>query len=162
MSNETDGELRLGVQVAVGDPAKADYTAAKSPLMKSKGSFAEASITVNPHANSSIRLPYTLPPDAGSNPLLVFRLFEPTEKIAPGMARRFGLTKADMRHWRDTRLVHWGRFDLRKAVEKGLASLPPSEPVEERIKLTGERRSKHFVFRYRPNSYAAINIDKAI
>jgi hypothetical protein len=35
-------------------------------------------------------------------------------------------------------------------------------PVEERAKLTAEKRSEHFLFRYRPDSYAATNIEQVI
>ncbi|MCK4849891.1 MAG: hypothetical protein KAT11_01000 [Phycisphaerae bacterium] len=162
VSNKTNDELQLAVQVAVGDPAKADFAQVESLLMKSKGSFTEATVTINPHRDTTINVPYTVPSDAGSNPLLAFRLFELTETLAPALIKSLSLTERDMRHYRSTRLVYWGRFDLLKAADKGLASLPSYVPVEERAKLTGEKRSKHLVFRYRPNSYAARNINEAI
>ena len=40
--------------------------------------------------------------------------------------------------------------------------IPVHLPVEERIKLTAQKETKHFLIRYRPGSYAEKNIEKII
>jgi hypothetical protein len=37
-----------------------------------------------------------------------------------------------------------------EAAGKGLVKLPIYEPVQERIKLIGQKQSEHFLFRYGP------------
>jgi len=60
-------------------------------------------------------------------------------------------------------VLHAECLDLGKATDKGLVVLPPPElPVKERATLTVEKRSGHFLFRYRPGSYAESHIDQAV
>jgi hypothetical protein len=59
-------------------------------------------------------------------------------------------------------LVSYGSLDLCRAAEHGRCVIPVHLPVQERARLTAQKTSEHFLFRYRPDSYAEKNIDKII
>ena len=164
VGNRRTVERNLGVFVAANDPQRAEPEVKGEVFVAgSRGSFAEARITIKPNSDSTIRMPYTVPVHAARNPHLAFRVFESRESVPDTVKRSLGLGKNELRYIiRDVDLVCWGSLDLREAAEKGHAKLPSFIPLEERVKLTVEKRSEHFLFRYRPNSYAQRNIDTAI
>ncbi len=163
MVNKTNQTLWANVEVAIGDPVKADNaTPGMNPLARSKGSFSSGAVTIHSQSHSTIRLPYSVPSDAGEMPVLVFRLFESNQHPDANLKRRLGLTEEELHVLRYGRVISVGCVDLREAAEKGQVALPVRVPVKERATLISQKHSKHFLFRYRPNSYAARNIDIAI
>lgn len=85
---------------------------------------------------------------------MVFTLFKPRDDNVKSGER-------DSRKW-DMMLVSYGSFNLNQAAERKECVIPVHAPVEERAKLTEQRKSEHFLFRFRPGSYAEQNIEKAI
>jgi hypothetical protein len=79
-------------------------------------------------------------------------LFEPREDHAT-----YG--EGDLRKG-DVTLVGWGSVSISQAVKRGDCVLP--SPLEKRARLTSETESEHFVFRYRPMSYAERHLEKVI
>jgi prepilin-type processing-associated H-X9-DG protein len=137
VSNRTDAELPpLLVYAAACDPGVPDPH------------FVETTKRIAARGQSVVRLPYSVP-TSGPNPLLVFTVYEPPRGSLPV-------------DYNDYTLLYWGWIDLRQAAEQGLAKVPAYVPLEERIKLTAKKRSKHFLFRFRPDCYAQRNIDTAI
>ncbi|MHC4574310.1 MAG: hypothetical protein ACYS76_09300 [Planctomycetota bacterium] len=116
------------------------------------GPLAKSIVRVSGHSVAKIEVPYVIP-GVGRKPLVAFTFFEPSEEwLAPG---------GDMiKHCIEP--FCWGWYDLCEAAERGQAKLPVLVPVEERTKLTAERESEHFLFRYRPGSYAEQNIERII
>ena len=163
VANKTKQSLEVNIEVAVGDTVKADNaTPGINPLSRSKGSFSAAAVTVPQDGKGTVRLPYSVPSDAGEKPVLVFRVFEANQNPDAKLKRRLGLTEKELRVLRYGRVISVGCLDLREAAEKGEVKLPVNVPVKERATLTAEKRSKHFLFRYRPDSYAARNMDTVI
>lgn len=164
IANPGEEKRRLMVQTSVGDPAKIDWGhEGVTALSKSKGSFVETELETKGRDTTVVQVPYHIPPDAGRTPLLGYRLVEIPGPPADADATALGLTEEH----RDTlraggRLVSAGSVALGSAVENGLLVLPAYVPVEERATLTAQRNSEHFLFRYRPDSYAARNIDRVI
>jgi prepilin-type processing-associated H-X9-DG protein len=142
VSNRTDAELPLLVYAAARDPG----------ISGADSHFVETTQRIAAHGQSVVRLPYSVP-TSGPNPLLVFAVFEPLRGSLPADGQ---LTQNDVTP------LYWGWFDLGQAAERGLAKIPTYVPLEERTKLTAEKRSEHFLFRFRPDSYAQRNIDPAI
>lgn len=155
--NRTDKELPLVVYAAAGDTDHGDKALGKFP---ETGLFVETTETVKPNSESVVRLPYSVPV-TGPDPSLVFTLFErePDDKWLPADALQ---AHSDLYAHLHITPVCWGWFNLPQAADQGLAKLPDYVPVGERAKLTAQKRSKHFLFRYRPNSYAERHIDTAI
>jgi hypothetical protein len=150
VTNRTSHELPLAVYVAVGDPNYLDIGVTgragrdRSPLGKSIRKI-PANNTVD------IEVPYSIP-GVGPSPLLVFTLFEPSQQWLAG-------GESDPTSHRIQPFC-WGWYDLCRAARSGKVKLPVYVPLEERVKLTAQTRSEHFLFRYRPGSYAEQNIDR--
>ncbi len=150
VQNITDQDVMLRTYVAVNDPQNIET---KGVLARPRGFFSDSIETIPAGNIASITIPYNIPP-VGPGPVLVYTLFVPRKKdIKPN--------ERDYRDW-DMTLVGYGSFDLNKATELGKCLIPVHDPVEERAKLTAEKKSEHFLFRYRPDTYAEKNIDKAI
>ena len=148
--NLTDKEQKLGLYAGVNDPENIET---KGGLARQRG-FISKTIHAIPAKNTkSITIPYNIPP-VGPKPVLVYTLFKPNIEINFSKER-------DSRDW-DITLAGYGSFNLNKAAELGKCVIPIHEPVEERAKLTAEKKSEHFIFRYRPGTYAEKNIDKAV
>ncbi len=150
VQNTTDRDVTLRAYVAVNDPKNIET---KGVLARPRGFFSDTIETICAKNVTSIIIPYDIPP-VGPNPVLVFTLFKPhKENVKPN--------ERDYRNW-DMTLVGYGSIDLNRAAESGQCVLPIHAPVEERAKLTAEKKSEHFLFRYRPDSYAEQNIEKII
>jgi hypothetical protein len=146
----TDRDVSLRAYVAVNDPENIET---KGVLARPRDFFSDTIETIHTNNIESITIPYNIPP-VGPNPVLVFTLFKPhKEDIKPN--------GRDNRDW-DMTLVGYGSIDINRATERGQCVLPIHAPVEERATLTMEKKSEHFLFRYRPESYAEKNIEKII
>ncbi len=150
VQNMTNQDLKLEAYVAVNDPENIET---KGVLARPRGFFSDSIETIPAKNVTSISIPYNIPP-IGPNPVLVFTLFKPRDDNVKSGER-------DSRKW-DMRLVGYGSFNLNQAAERQECVIPVHAPVEERAKLTKQRKSEHFLFRYRPDSYAEQNIEKAI
>jgi hypothetical protein len=151
VTNRTDEERTLVVYAAAGDPNRFDIGLTDS-MGYNAGPLAKSIVRVSGHSVARIELPYVIP-GMGRKPLLAFTFFEPSEQwLAP---------EGDMIKHRIEPFC-WGWYDLCEAAERGQAKLPVLVPVEQRTKLTAERQSEHFLFRYRPGSYAEQNIETII
>ncbi|HUW20396.1 MAG TPA: hypothetical protein VMW16_13950 [Sedimentisphaerales bacterium] len=148
--NKTDEDLLIGTYVAVNDPKNIET---KGVLARPRGFFRRSVQTVPGRDTALITIPYNIPP-VGPDPVLGFTLFKPHKDSST-----FG--ERDRREW-DVGLVGYGSFNLRRATERGQCVIPVHAPVEERAKLTAQKKSEHFLFRYRPGSYAERNIEKII
>jgi len=140
----------LRAYVAVNDPKNIET---KGVLARPRGFFSDTIETIRADNIASITIPYNIPP-VGPDPVLVYTLFKPNKKDIQANGH-------DNRDW-DMTLVGYGSIDLKRAAERGQCVIPIHAPVEERAKLTVEKRSEHFLFRYRPDSYAEQNIEKII
>jgi hypothetical protein len=150
VQNTTDRDVILRAYVAVNDPENIET---KGVLARPRGFFSDTIETLCAKNVTNITIPYNIPP-VGPNPVLVFTLFKPRkEDIKP--------SEHDNRDW-DMTLVGYGSIDLNRAAESGRCVLPVHASVEERAKLTVEKKSEHFLFRYRPDSYAEQNIEKIV
>jgi hypothetical protein len=150
VQNSTDRDVILRAYVAVNDPGNIET---KGALARPRGFFSDTIETIGAKNVARITIPYNIPP-VGPNPVLVFTLFKPhKEDVKPN--------ERDNRNW-DMTLVGYGSIDLNRAAERGHCVLPVHASVEERAKLTVEKKSEHLLFRYRPDSYAEKNIDKII
>jgi hypothetical protein len=148
--NTTDRDVVLRAYVAVNDPENIET---KRGLARPRGFFSDTIENIPAGDINSFSITYNIPP-VGPNPVLVYTLFVPRkEDIKPN--------ERDTRDW-DMTLVGYGSIDLNRAAERGQCVLPIHAPVEERAKLTAEKKSEHFLFRYRPGSYAQQNIEKII
>ena len=148
--NTTDQDVNLRAYVAVNDPKNIET---KGVLARPRGFFSDTIKTICANNIESITIPYKIPP-VGPNPVLVFTLFKPhKEDIKPN--------GRDNRDW-DMTLVGYGSIDLNRAAGLGQCVIPVHLPVEERIKLTAQTESEHFLFRYRPGSFTEQNIEKII
>ncbi|MHC4604220.1 MAG: hypothetical protein ACYS6W_12915, partial [Planctomycetota bacterium] len=150
VKNRTNQDLSLGAYVAVNDPENIET---KGVLARPRGFFYDSTETIPAKDVTIISIPYNIPP-VGPNPVLVFTLFKPHEDNDI-------LGKHDSRRW-DVRLVGYGSFNLGQAAERGVCVIPVHPPVEERAKLTAQKKSEHFLFRFRPGSYAEQHIERAI
>ena len=104
VSNRTDAELSpLVVYAATGDPG-----------ISGDAHFFETTQRIAAHGQSVLRLPYSVP-TSGSNPLLVFTVFEPPKGSLPV-------------DYNDYTLLYWGWIDLKQAAEQGLAKVPAYVP----------------------------------
>jgi hypothetical protein len=157
VANRTDSELPLIVYAAAADTAHGDVGGAKSPV---EGMFVQKTVSVAGHGEAVVRLPFSVP-NTGPDPSLVFTLLEPIKYPLSADDVQFC---ADVQHAMDSFYIPvcWGWFNLRQAAEKGLVYLSPSESVEQRAELTARKESQHFLFRFRPNSYAEQHIDAAV
>lgn len=150
VKNKTDKELKLGIYVGVNDP---DNIENKGALARPRGFISDLLEIVPPNERNEITIHYDIPPDC-PNPVLVYSLFMPrTDNIS--------LKNRDKRQW-DIDLVGYGQLNLVTAARQGNCVIPRHLPVEERANLTMQKKSEHFVFWYRPDSYAGKNIDKAV
>jgi beta-lactamase regulating signal transducer with metallopeptidase domain len=154
ITNKKEHELPLGVYVVAGDPNFFDAGLTRG-MGRDVGPLAKTIARVPAQATVEVKVPYVIP-EVGPNPLAAFTLFEPSEKWLAADDYDRGSTKHRIEPF------CWGWYDLRSAQVRGEAKLPVYEPVEERAKLTGEKASEHFLFRYRPGSYTERNIDTAI
>lgn len=148
--NRAKTTLPLVVFAAAGDTARTDTVDRTNFVETSR--FFEARQQIGPDSQCVVRLPFSVP-NSGPKPLLVFTLFAPVGNAA---AADRPLQQEDMTP------VCWGSFDLKEAANQSLVILPAYEPIEERVKLTSQTRSEHFVFRYRPRSYAHEHIQAAV
>ncbi len=148
--NLTDKEQKLGLYAGVNDPVIMET---KLGLARSRGFISRTIETIPAKDIKTITIPYNIPP-VGPKPILVFTLFKPNIEESFKAER-------DRRRW-DITLAGYGSFDLNKAAEQTQCVIPNHEPVEERAKLTAEKKSEHLLFRYRPGTYAEKNIDKAV
>ena len=149
IQNKTDSDLPLEAYVAVNDPENIEK---KGVLGRSRGFFHDSIETVPAKNKVSITISYDIPP-VGPKPVLVYTLFKPNQEIELG--------SRDHRRW-DMVLAGYGALDLHEAAKRGQCEIPMHLPVEERIKLTAQKETEHFLFRYRPDSYAERNIAKII
>ena len=149
IQNKTDSDVPLEAYVAVNDPENIEK---KGLLARPRGFFNDSIETVPAKNTVSITIPYDIPP-VGPKPVLVYTLFKPNQEIEPG--------SRDHRKW-DMVLAGYGALDLCEAAERRQCEIPVHLPVEERIKLTAQKETEHFLFRYRPDSYAEQNIAKII
>lgn len=150
VQNLTDKEQKLGLYVGVNDPENIET---KGVLARPRGFISKTVHTIPAKNTKSITIPYNIPP-VGPGPVLVYTLFKPNVEVSFSGDR-------DSRDW-DIILAGYGSFDLNKATKQGQCVIPIHDPVEERAKLTAEKKSKHFLFRYRPDTYAEKNIDRAV
>jgi hypothetical protein len=148
--NKTNEDLGLGVYAAVNDPSNIET---KGVLARPRGFLWKSVETISAEDTGLITVPYNIPP-VGPDPVLVFTLFKPHRDITT-----FG--ERDRRE-RDVELVSYGSFNLLPAVQRGQCVIPEHPPVAERAKLTAQKQSEHFLFRYRPGSYAEQNIERII
>lgn len=152
IGNPDAQSLRLVAQTSVGDPSRG------------LASFAEREIEVDGRKTSVVQAPYIFPSDQGEKPLLTYRVSEAPD-VAADNAAALEMTKDKLGYVaRGDNVLSAGSIDLTAAAEKGLVRLPEYKPlpVEERAKLIEQRQSEHFLFRYRPDSYAAANIEQAV
>lgn len=149
IQNKTPSDVPLEAYVAVNDPENIET---KGVLARPRGFFSDSIETIPARNTKSITILYTIPP-VGPKPVLVYTLFKPNHKIEPN--------KRDRRKW-DMTLIGYGSLDLCRAAERGECVIPVHLPIEERIKLTAQKETEHFSFRYRPDSYAEQNIEKII
>jgi hypothetical protein len=149
IQNKTDSNVSFEAYVAVNDPENIET---KGVLARPRGFFSDSIETIAAQNTISLTIPYTIPP-VGPQPVLVYTLFKPNQKIEPG--------QRDRRKW-DMTLVGYGALDLNEAAERGQCVIPVHLPVQERARLTVQKKSEHFLFRYRPGSYAEKNIAKII
>jgi hypothetical protein len=149
LSNRADAELPVLVAAAAVDTARTQRGG-----WPETGQYVETVASIKPGPAQTVNLPYSIPA-SGPNPTLAFTVFEPLgQAIAPVNPVLHGRE--------DVTPVCWGWFNLPAAAARGLARLPRFEPVQERVKLTEEKRSVHFIFRFRPGSYAQQHIDEAV
>ncbi|MHC4433154.1 MAG: hypothetical protein ACYTBS_15030, partial [Planctomycetota bacterium] len=148
--NVTNSGLTAEIYVAVNDPANIET---KGVLARPRGFFSDTIETIPAGQLKSITIGYEVPPVA-PDPVLVFTVFKPhKEGLVPG--------QRDRRKW-DMTLAGYGSFALDAAAERGQCVIPGYPPVQERIKLTAQTESDHFLFKYRPGSYAAQSIEKIV
>ena len=147
--NKTNSDQRIESYVAVNDPEDIE---SKGPLERPRGFFSDSIKIIPANKTISITIPYHIP-HIGPKPVLVYTLFKPNQDLEPG--------ERDHRKW-DMVLAGYGSFDLLRAAERGQCVIPVRLPVEERIKLTAYKETEHFLFRYRPSSYAEKHLDRAI
>jgi hypothetical protein len=150
VQNTTDRDVMLRAYVAVNDPENIET---KRVLARPRGFFSDSIKKIPAVDIASFIITYNVPP-VGPRPVLVYTLFKPHKEDIRQNER-------DNRDW-DMTLVGYGSIDLNQAAERGQCVLPVHAPVEERAKLTEEKKSEHFLFRYRPDSYAEQNIEKII
>ena len=161
IANRTKKPLPLILHAAAGFPQKGAIGRRNDAI------FNQTTTTVQSNSTSVIRLPYTVP-QSGRDPYLVFTLIEPTEEWfsidnrLDGKKNVHGSNIAGTLKQSYLNRVYWGWFNLSEAAKKNQVKILPSVPVEERAKLTSQKLSKHFLFRYRPGSYAEKHIDRAI
>ena len=150
VQNTTDQDVMLRAYVAVNNPKNIE---SKGVLARQRGFFSDTIETICAKDIKTITVPYNIPP-VGPNPVLVFTLFKPhKEDVKPN--------ERDNRDW-DMTLVGYGSIDLNRAAENGQCVLPVHASVEERARLTVEKKTEHFLFRYRPDSYAEQNIEEIV
>jgi hypothetical protein len=149
VQNKSNADMRLEAFVAVNDP---DNIESKGVLARPRGFFSDTIETIPAGKTTSITIPYRVPA-IGPSPVLVYTLFKPNHDIEPGTR--------DHRKW-DMTLVAYGSLDLVLAAAWGQCVIPVYPPVEERARLTAQKQSEHFLFRYRPGSYAEENIEKIV
>jgi hypothetical protein len=164
MKNSTQWPGSVGIQVSVGDPSKADRGAPGiTAINRSTGSYMVAGAVMEPQGATVGRTVFDVPTDAGAAPLLVFRVFETIDRPAQAVISRLGLTPSEIERCQSAGdFVHAGSIDLHKVAAAGKIALPPAIPVAERAMLISETPSEHFLFRYRPDSYAERNITSII
>ena len=150
IQNITDRDAMLRAYVAVNDPENIET---KGVLARPRGFFFDTIEKISAKNLTSITVPYNIPP-VGPKPVLVYTLFVPRKEDAKPNER-------DVRDW-DMTLVGYGSVDLNLAAERGQCVIPVHAPVEERAKLTAQKKTEHFLFRYRPGSYAEKHLDRAI
>jgi hypothetical protein len=149
IQNKTNSDLSFEAYVAVNDP---DNIENKGVMARPRGFFFDSIETIPAKKITGITIPYDIPP-VGPTPVIVYTLFKPNQEIGPG--------GHDARKW-DMTLVGYGSLDLTRAVERRQCVIPAHLPVQERAKLTAQKESEHFLFRYRPGSYAEKNVEKII
>jgi len=150
VQNTTDRDVMLRAYVAVNDPQNIET---KGVLARPRGFFSDTIKKIPAGDITSLTIAYNIPP-VGPNPVLVFTLFKPhKEDVKPN--------ERDNSDW-DMTLIGYGSIDLNRAAERGQCVIPVHASVEERAKLTVEKKSEHFLFRYRPDSYAEQNIEKIV
>lgn len=151
VTNRTDQERPLVVYAAAGDPNRFDI-GVTGQMMGDRGPVAKSITKTAGNKTVRVEVPYVVP-DAGPKPLLVFTLFEPSQEW---LADEGDMIKHCIEPF------CWGWYDLCAAAERGQAKLADYVPAEERAKLTAQRESEHFLFRYRPASYAEQNLETII
>lgn len=149
IQNKTPSDVPLEAYVAVNDPENIET---KGVLARPRGFFSDSIEILTANNTTSVTIPYTIPA-VGSEPVLVYTLFKPNHELEPG--------ERDHRKW-DMTLVGYGSVDLNRAAERGQCVIPVHLPVQERARLTAQKQSEHFLFRYRADSYAEQNIAKII
>jgi len=149
VQNLSNKDVGFACYVAVDDPEESDIKGS----VFAGGFFSKSIETIPAGSNKKITIPYDIPP-VGPKPVLVYTVFKPN--IMESFSREH-----DKKRW-DITLAGYGSFDLIEAQEQDLCLIPEFLPVEERAKLTLQKETKHFLFRYRPDSYAEQNIEKAI
>ena len=161
IANQAKKPLPLVLYAAAGFPQKRVAGRENDAL------FNQITTTVKSNSTSIIRLPYSVP-QTEEDPFLVFTVFESAEEwftVDDELGDKRGLPYTPMALVLKPGYLNpicWGWFNLSEAAEKRQVKLLPFVPVEERAKLTAQRQSEHFLFRYGPGSYAGKHIDTAI
>ena len=150
VKNLTNQDLTLGYNISVNDPENLET---KSVLSRPRGFFIYQTETIPANGLKNISAPYDIPVVC-PEPVLSFMIFKPNVDVTNS-------NKHDSRR-RDVILAGYGSFNLNQASEQKICVIPVYPSTEERANLTMQKESKHFLFRYRPDSYAEKNIDKAI
>ncbi len=150
VTNITGQKRPVVLYVGVGDPNRFDVGLTDS-MGHDVGPVAESLTYASANKTTEIELAYCIPQGA-LKPLLAFTLFEPSEKWLAA--------NEDDEIRRTIEPICWGWCDLGAASEKGLLKLPVQIPVEERANLIAQTKTKHFLLRYRPGSYAEQNIER--
>ncbi len=148
--NITERDAMLRAYIALNDPENIET---KGPLARQRGFFFDTIEKIPAGDTASITVPYNIPP-VGPGPVLVYSLFVPLKEDIKPNGR-------DVRDW-DMTLVGYGSIYLNLAAEQGRCVIPIHAPVEERAKLTVQKKTEHFLLRYRPGSYAEKHLDKAV
>ena len=149
VQNLTDKDIEFACYIAINDAEESD----KKGYVFAGGFFKKSIETIPAESNKKITILYDIP-SVGTKPTLVYSAFK------PNFPENFS-DDHDKHRW-DVTLAGYGSFDLAKSHEQNLCVIPEFLPVQERAKLIIQRETKHFLFRYRPDSYAEENIDKAI
>ena len=141
VKNLTDKDLTLGYNISVNDPENVET---KSVLARPRGFFSNKIETIKANSIKNISLPYNIPV-VGPEPFLSYMIFKPNVDVT-------NYDKHDSRH-RDVILAGYGSFDLNEASKQNLCVIPEYPTIEERARLTVQKQTEHFLFRYKPNIF---------
>jgi RNA polymerase sigma factor (sigma-70 family) len=148
--NNTDKPLCIGAYVGV---CAIEGFKDAEPMGRDRGAFTQEMFSVPAHGSKTFEMPYDIP-STTKEPTLAFTVFEPREEHV-----EYG--ERDIRR-QDVALLAWGSLGLKEAAERGECLIPEMVPVKERADLTEKTESAHFVYYYRPESYAQEHLEEVI